>query len=116
MVLVQLAVTMQKNTNRSFPISLYKVQVHVDQRSPHKTRYTETIKRECEKELRTDRHRRKIPKDNNNGLWSKIKNGHMGPHEIAKLCKAKDTVNKTKQHLHLIEGYQYPIYTRNSES
>ena len=44
MVLVQLAVSMQKNANRSFLISLYKAQVQVDQRSPHKTRYTETTR------------------------------------------------------------------------
>ena len=35
MVLVQLALIMQKNENRPFLISLYKAQVLVDQRSPH---------------------------------------------------------------------------------
>ena len=38
MGLVQLVVSMQKNTQQS--ISLYKAQVQVGQESPHKTRYT----------------------------------------------------------------------------
>ena len=35
MVLVQLAVSMQKNANKPFLISLYKAQVQEDQKSPH---------------------------------------------------------------------------------
>ena len=62
MVLVQLAVSMQKNANRSILISLYKVQVQVDQRPPHKTRYTELIRRESGEELRTHRLRSRINK------------------------------------------------------
>ena len=34
-VLAHLALSMQKNENRPFLISLYKAQVQVDQRSPH---------------------------------------------------------------------------------
>ena len=46
---------MQKNLNRYFPISLYKVQVQMDQRPPHKTRYTETIRRENGENSASDR-------------------------------------------------------------
>ena len=41
---------MKKNPNQYFPIPLYKTQVQVNQRSPHKTRYTENIRRESEEE------------------------------------------------------------------
>jgi hypothetical protein len=37
MVLVQMAVSMEKNANRPILISLYKAQVQVDQGPPHKT-------------------------------------------------------------------------------
>ena len=61
MVLVQLALSMHKNENTPFLISLYKVQVQVDQRSPPKTRYTETIRRESGEDFITHKHRKKIP-------------------------------------------------------
>ena len=38
----------------------------------------------------------KFPEENTNGLYFKFKNLQIGPHKIAKFCKAKDTVNKTK--------------------
>ena len=83
MVLVQLALSMPKNENRPFLISLYKTQVQVDQRSPHLTRYTEIIRRESRENLRTHRQRRIFPEQNTNSLLSKIKNQEMGPQEIA---------------------------------
>jgi hypothetical protein len=42
-------------------------------------------------------HRGKIPRQYINGMCNKIENRKMGPHKIAKLSKAKDTVNKTKR-------------------
>ena len=85
MVLFQLAVSMLKNENQAFPIPLYKAQLQVDQRSPHKTRYTETHRTKSGEELRTHRHRGKFPEQNTNGLCSKIKNQQMGPHKTEKL-------------------------------
>ena len=73
-VLVQLAVSMQKNANQSLLSSLYKAQVQVDQRPPHKTRYTETNRTESGEELRIYWHRENFPEQNTNGLCSKIKN------------------------------------------
>jgi hypothetical protein len=45
-VLAQLVVSMQKNENHSIFIFFYKAQVQVDQGPPHKTRYTETNRKE----------------------------------------------------------------------
>ena len=42
--LIQLVVSLQKNTNQSILIYSYKAQVQVDQRPPPKNRYTETFK------------------------------------------------------------------------
>jgi hypothetical protein len=46
MVLVQLEVSMQKNGNQSIYISFYNVLVQLDEGPPHKTRYTETNRKE----------------------------------------------------------------------
>ena len=75
---------MQKNANQLFLISLYKAQVLVDQRPPHKTMYIKTNKTESGEELRTHRHRGNFS-ELTSGLCSKIKNQQMEPHEIAKL-------------------------------
>ena len=45
MMLVQLAVSMQKNANRSI-LTFYKTQVQVDKGLPLKTRHTETNRKE----------------------------------------------------------------------
>jgi hypothetical protein len=74
MVPVQLAVSMQKNANQLILTSLYKAQVQLDQGPPHKTIYTETNRKEGEKEPRVPEHRRKFPEQNTNSLYSKIKN------------------------------------------
>ena len=39
----------------------------------------------------------KLSEQNTNGLCFKINNQQMGPHKIENLCKAKDTINRTKQ-------------------
>ena len=59
MVLVQLVIIIQKNANQSILIS-HKVQVQVDQRPPHKTRYTETKRKESGEEARAHGHRDKF--------------------------------------------------------
>jgi hypothetical protein len=68
MVLFQLEVSMQKNANQSILISLYKGQVQVDQGSPHKTRYSETNRKESGEELRAHGHRGIFPEQNNQKL------------------------------------------------
>jgi hypothetical protein len=70
-------------------MSVYKAQVQVDQGTPHKTRDTETYRGESGEEPLRYRHRGKIPEQNTNVLFCKIKNLQIGPH------KAKDTFNKT---------------------
>jgi hypothetical protein len=50
MVLVQLVVSKENNANQSILISLYKAQVQVDQQHPHKTRDTETNRKEITEE------------------------------------------------------------------
>ena len=74
MVLVQLAVSMQKNANHSILISLYKAQIQVNQGPPHKTRHTEINRKESEEEPQAHEHRGNFPEQNNNSLCSKIKN------------------------------------------
>ena len=95
MVLVQLAVSMQKNANRPILISLYKAQVQIDQGHPHKTRYTESNRRESREEPGAHGHRGKFPEQNTNGLYSKNKNRQMDLIKLQSFCKAKDTVNRT---------------------
>ena len=51
MMLVQLEVTMQKNTNQSVLISLYKAQVRVDQGPPDKTDTLKLIEEKVGKSL-----------------------------------------------------------------
>ena len=56
MVLGQLLVSMQKHANQSIITFLYKAQVQVDNGPPHKTRYTETNRRESGGKPRTHGH------------------------------------------------------------
>ena len=51
MVLVQLEVSRQKNTNRSILISLYKAQLQVDQGPPHKSDMLKLIEKKLGKTL-----------------------------------------------------------------
>ena len=62
---------------------MYKAQFQVDQGTPHKTRYTETYRRESGEKPQIQGHRGKIPKQNTNSLCSKIKMQQMGPHKIS---------------------------------
>jgi hypothetical protein len=57
----------------------------VDQGPPHKTRYTDSDRRESGEEPRTHEHRGKTPEQNSNGLCSKMNNRQTGPHEIEKI-------------------------------
>ena len=57
----------------------------MDQQPPHKTRYTESNRRECGGKSQTHGHRGKVPEQSTNDLCSKIKNQQMGPHNIANL-------------------------------
>jgi hypothetical protein len=70
-------------------ISLYKAQVLVDQRTPHKTRDTEIYREESGEESLRYGHRGKIPEQNNNDLCCKVKNRQMGPHKTSKLLQGK---------------------------
>ena len=75
----------------------------MDQGPPHKTRYTESNRSESREKYQTHGHRGKVPEDNTNGLYSKIKNQQMGPHKIAKVLQNKgyfalqDSNSRTKQ-------------------
>jgi hypothetical protein len=50
----------------------------MDQRTPHKIRDTENYRGESSEKPRRYGHKGKIPEQNSNGLFSKIKNGQMG--------------------------------------
>ena len=60
--------------NRPIFVTLVKAQVQVDQGPQHKTRYSESNRRESRKEPWTHWHRGKFSKQNSNGTCSKIKN------------------------------------------
>ena len=90
-----LAVSMQKNANGSILISLYKAQVQVDQGPPHKTRHTETNRRESGEVSATHGHRGKFPEQKTNSLRSRINKWDLI--KLQSFCKAKDTVNRTKE-------------------
>jgi hypothetical protein len=66
-------------------------QVPVDQGHPHKTRYTETSRKESEEEPRTHGHRWNFPEQDTNSLCCKIKTWQKGPHKTVNFCKAKDS-------------------------
>ena len=75
---------------------MYKAQVQVDQGLSHKSRYTETYRRESGEKPRTYGHRGKflnktpITSDVRSkiDIWDLIK--------FQSFCKAKDTIKKTK--------------------
>ena len=85
MVLVQLALSMQKNVSQNFLISLYKAQVQMDQEPPHKTQPTESNKRAIAEDPWRHRHKEKFPEQNTSGLHSKIKNQQMETHKTVKV-------------------------------
>ena len=88
-MLFQLVAYMQKNVNWTILISLHKVQVQVDQGPPHKTKYTETNRKVSGEDHWVQGHKGKLPEQNTNSLWSKIKNWQMEPHKISKLLYDK---------------------------
>jgi hypothetical protein len=65
------------------------VQFQVDQGPPHKTRHTESNRRESGEKPWTHEHKENLPKQDTNDLFLKIKNPQMGPHKIAKLLYGK---------------------------
>ena len=85
---------MQKNTNQSILIYLYKAQVQVDQGPPHKTRYTN--RRENGEELKHmgigENFLNRIPMAY--ALRSRINKWDLII--LQSFFKAKDTVNRTK--------------------
>ena len=62
-----------------------KTQVQMNQGPPHKTRYTESYRRENEDDPCILGHRGNVPGYNTNGLFFKIKNRQKGPRKIEKL-------------------------------
>jgi hypothetical protein len=120
MVLVQLAVSMKKNTNQSIFISLYKAQVQVNQGPPYKTRYTETNRKtnkQTSKQTNSEELEHMGTGENflnrtpiAYALRSSIDKWDLI--QLQSFCKAKDTFNKTKRQigkrslptLHWIEG------------
>ena len=96
MVPIQLLATMYKNVNRSILISLCKAQVQVDQGPPHKTRYTETNRKESGEEPQTQWQRGKFPDQT---PMAQALRSAIDKWDIIKLkgfFKTKDTVNRTK--------------------
>jgi hypothetical protein len=64
--------------------SYLSAKVQADQGPPHKTRYTESNRRESRKISRTRGQRGKLPEEDTNGLFSKIKIRKMEPPKTAK--------------------------------
>ena len=57
----------------------------MDQGLPHKTRYTESNRRESGEKPGIHGHKGNFPEKKTNDLFSKINNRQMGPHKIIKL-------------------------------
>ena len=75
---------------------LYKDQVQVDQGPPHKTRFSETNRRESREQHQTHGHRRKVPEQNTNSYALRSRIDKWDLIKLQRFCKAKDTVNRTK--------------------
>jgi hypothetical protein len=86
---------MPQNENRSILISLYKAQVQVKKGLPHKSRYTETNRKESGEE-----HMGKGENFLNRTAMAYALRSRINKCDLIKLqsfCKAKDTVNRTKR-------------------
>ena len=83
MMLVQLAVSMQKNANQSFLSPCTKLNSKWIKDLYIKPGTQKLIEEKVEKSLKHI-NIGKFPEQNTNGLFSKIKNQQMGPHEIAR--------------------------------
>jgi len=123
MVLVQLAINMGKNANWSILISLYKTKVHVDQGTPHKTRDTESNRRESGEKSWTHGHRGKDPEQNTNNAyalrsrvdkWTSLNCKDFIRQRTLSIGQngSQKTGKRSLSILHLIKGW-YPIYTKN---
>ena len=96
MVLVQLALSMQKNENRPFLISLYKAKVQVDQRSIKPG----TLKLLEEKVGKTLEHIGTGENFLNRTPMARALRSKIDKWDLMRLqsfCKAKDTIMKTKR-------------------
>jgi hypothetical protein len=80
---------------------LYKALVQVDHGLPHKIRYPETNRKKSGEGPQVHGYREIFPEQNTNSLCSKSKNWQMGPHKIAKLLKAKGSVNRANGNHHI---------------
>ena len=75
---------------------MYKAQVQVDQEPPYKTRYTETNRKESEKEPREHGHKEIFL---NKTIITYALRSRIDKWDLIKLqnfCKVKDTVKRTK--------------------
>ena len=102
MVLVQLVVSMQKNAISPILNSLYKAQVQLDQGPPQKTRYTETNRRESEKEPQIHECKGIFP---NRALMAYTPRSH----KIAKLLKDKGHCQQDKMTTNRLGKYLYQL-------
>jgi hypothetical protein len=113
---------MKKNENRSIFLTLYKAQVQLNQGPHHKTRYTESNRRESEKEPWTHWHRGHFLNRTPVALRSTIDSGTSWNW---KASVRQNTLNRRNQQPtdweksslipHLVEG-KYRKYIKNSRS
>ena len=75
---------------------MYKAQFQVDQGPPHKTKYTETNRRESGEKPQTRGHRGKFPEQNTNCLCLRSRPNKWDLIKLQSFYKAKDTVNRPK--------------------
>ena len=89
---------MQMNENRSIYITLHNAQVQVDQGPQHKTRYTESNRRESGKVPGTHWHRGGGENSLNRTPMAQALRSRIDKWDLMKLksfCKANDIVNRT---------------------
>jgi hypothetical protein len=82
----------------SYCLSLYKAQVQVDQGPAHKTRYTENNRIESGRKLQTHGHREKFLNRIPMAYALRLRIDKWNIIKLQNFCKAKDTVNRAKQH------------------
>jgi len=82
--------------NQSILNTLYKTQVQVDQRLPHKTRYTETNRRKSGKSLKHIGTRGNFLNRTPMAYALRSMVDKWGLVKLQNFCKAKDTVNRTE--------------------
>ena len=85
----------------------------MDQGSPHKTRYTETIRGESEKEPQTHWHRGEFPEQSPMAYALRSTIDKWDLIKLKSFCKAKVTINKTKwQPTHWEKIFTNPKFDR----